>query len=137
MPTFSNERQGEFATRQVAEEFGLDVENDVAEWYDAVDPSTGTKFECKSTHQQLEDGATGRFRLWEDQHRSLTSAAAADGQTAWYGFVVLDEDNDVKHLVRRKPSTVTKIVGGEWNRAEHVERKSRQHKVPWYEAIHR
>jgi len=131
MPTYSNERQGRFATEAVADRFDLVVENDVAEWYDAVDPSTGTKYECKSTSKELESGATGRFRVWEDQHRSLTTAASADGQTAWYGFVLLDDNGRVEEMVRRKPSTVTKIVGGEWNRAGHSERDSRQYKIPW------
>lgn len=137
MSTYSNERQGRFATEHVADQFDLLVENDVEDWYDAVDESTGTKYEVKSTSQELASGATGRFRLWEDQHRSLTSAAAADGQTAWYAFVLLDDANNVADVARRKPSTVTTIVDRDWNRAEHVERNSRQHKVPWYEVIHR
>lgn len=132
-----NERQGEFAAEVVADEFDLDVENGVEDWYDAVDPSTGTKYEVKSTHRTLESGASGRFRLWEDQHRSLVAAEGADGQTAYYGFVVLEENGEVQNVVRRRPTTVTKIVDGEWNRADHSEREGRQHKIPWYEVVHR
>ncbi len=76
-------------------------------------------------HETLASGAAGRFRLWGDQHRSLTAAEGAEGQTAWYAFVLFDESDDV---VRRKSSTVTEIVSGEWNDAG---RNGRQHKVPW------
>lgn len=131
-----NERQGEFATEYVADEYDLEVENDVTDWYDAVAPSTGTKYEVKSTHQTLASGATGRFRLWEDQHRSLVAAESAEGQTAWYAFVLLDDNDSVQDVVRRKPSTVTGIVGGEWNRAEHDDRGDGQHKVPWYQVFY-
>ena len=76
----------------------------------------------------LSSGASGRFRLWEDQHRSLT---ASDGQaTAWYAFVLLSGTGEVVDVRRMKPSTVTEIVGGDWNRADHAERDGRQHKLP-------
>lgn len=130
-----NEQQGEFAIEYVANAYDLEVENDVEDWYDAVAPSTGTKYEVKSTHQELASGATGRFRLWEDQHRSLVAAESAEDQTAWYAFVLLDEDGEVEDIARRKPSTVTGIVDG-WNRAEHDDRDSGQHKVPWYQVFY-
>jgi hypothetical protein len=34
-------------------------------------------------------------------------------------------------VVRRKPSTVTTIVAGNWNAAGHAERNGRQRKLPW------
>lgn len=72
----------------------------------------------------------------EDQHPNLTSTASADGQTAGYTFVLLDKANSVEDVVRRKPWTVTKIVGGDWNRAKHVDRNSRQHNLQWYEVFY-
>ncbi|WP_167837313.1 hypothetical protein [Halosimplex halophilum] len=83
-------------------------------------------------HETLASGAAGRFRLWEDQHRSLTAAEGAEGQTAWYAFVLFDESDDV---VRRKSSTVTEIVGGEWNETGHAQRDGRQYKVVWNEVF--
>jgi hypothetical protein len=71
----------------------------------------------------------------------LVSAQAAKGQTAYYAFVVLEEVTEdsfqVEHVIRRRPSTVTKIVDGKWNDASHEDRDSRQHKVPWYQVVHR
>jgi len=127
-----NQRQGAFAERYVAESYGLEQAPNEADWYDCVHPR-GTKYEVKSTHETLANGATGRYRVWEDQHRSLTTAEGATDQTAWYAFVLLDEDGEVVDVVRRKPLTVTEIVGGEWNDAGHAERNGRQHKIPWTE----
>lgn len=136
-----NVRQGAFAEKYAANSYGLEHVPNETEWYDCVDESTGTRYEVKSTTREYSgeysEGATGRFRVWEDQHRSLTNAEGAETHTAWYVFIVLDEDGEVEHIVRRKPSTVTKIVDGEWNRANHAERNSRQHKIPWYQAVHR
>ena len=117
----------QLAESLVAEEFGLSEFND-AEWYDAVLKSTGAKYEVKSTSSRIRSGA-GRFRLWEGQHRSMT---AAEGQNAaWYAFVLLDTDDGVIRIQRRRPSTVTGIINdrGGWNRSGH-ESKGRQHKLP-------
>jgi hypothetical protein len=87
--------RGADAVRLAAERYGFDVES--ARWYDGVGP-TGTKYEVKSTN--------GRgFRVWRDQHRSLTSAASA-----WYVFVYDGR------IVKRRPSTVTRYVrdAGGW-----------------------
>jgi len=131
-----NELQGEFAEQAVADEYDLDHAPGESDWYDCVDPSTGTKYEVKSTHRTLANGAGGRFRLWSDQHRSL---AAADGQaTAWYVFVLLDSSGNVADMRRMRPATVTKLVhanGGTWNRAGHTERESEQHKIPHTEVF--
>lgn len=135
-----NEQQGEFAERVVAREFDLDHAPAEAEWYDCVDPSTGTKYEVKSATETLDNGASGRFRLWGDQHRSLAGAASADGQTAWYVFVLLGEDGDVLEIRRMRPQTVTRVIhddGGAWNRAGHADRGDDQHKIPWEQVIDR
>jgi hypothetical protein len=133
-----NRRQGAFAERYVAESYDLDHRPNEADWYDCVHPR-GTKYEVKSTTEtysgEYSDGATGRFRLWEDQHRSLTAAEGSEGQTAWYAFVLLDTDGEVVDVVRRKPSTVTEIVAGNWNQAGHAERNGRQRKLPWPEVM--
>jgi len=131
----ANRRQGEFATNVVADTYGLVVENDDADWYDAVHPNSEAKTECKSARRELADGSTGRYRLWEDQHRSLVASDASG--TAWYGFVLLDDDGTVVDVQRRKPATVGAIVRdrGGWNQAGHSKRESRQHKLPWSEVI--
>lgn len=87
--------RGADAVRRAADRYGFDVES--ARWYDGVGPS-GTKYEVKSTN--------GRgFRVWRDQHRSLTSAPSA-----WYVFVYDGR------IVKRRPSTVTRYVrdAGGW-----------------------
>ena len=93
------------------------------EWCDLVNPRTGSKHEVKVA-------APGRrFRIWEDNHRSLT---ASDGQNvAWYDFLVVTMDDRVVEGRRMKPSTVTQIVRdrGGWNTSGHA-RGSRQHKIP-------
>ncbi|WP_380681109.1 hypothetical protein [Salinigranum sp. GCM10025319] len=124
----ANEEQGAFAEQLVASRYNLDHVPNEADWYDCVNPRTGTKYEVKSTHETLASGASGRFRLWEDQHHSLT---VSDGQaTAWYAFVLLSRTGEVVDVRRMKPSTVTEIVGGDWNRAGHSERDGRQYKLP-------
>ena len=85
-----NEEQGMDATYEAAREYGLEPETEAADWYDAVDPETGAKYEVKSTvvsySGEYSEGAPGRFRLWEDQHVSLT--AANNSGTAWYVFIL-------------------------------------------------
>jgi hypothetical protein len=131
---------GKFAELLVAEVFQVRHDNSTA-WYDARHPSSGTKYEVKSTHVDVDDGATGRFRLWESQHRRIAGAEGADGQTAYYGFVLFDGDQPVA-LRRMHPSTVTRVLrerGGEdsaWNRSGHQE-QGRQHKLPWTEVLER
>ena len=119
-------RQGERAEQFVAREYDLDHTPE-AEWYDCINPRTGTKYEVKSTSDMIGDEypEEGRFRLWEEQHRSLT---AAEGQNAaWYVFLV-----DGGDMRRVKPSTVTQWVNsrGGWNRAGHTRRDGKQHKLP-------
>jgi hypothetical protein len=131
----ANRRQGDFAVEVVADEYGLVVDQHSAEWYDAVHPSSGAKYEVKSTHRELASGEPGKFRLWRDQHRSLAAATARG--VAWYAFVLLDSDDDVVRTQRRKPSTVGYKVRdrGGWNTAGHAERESPQHKIPWGSVI--
>ncbi len=131
----SNEAQGEFATEHVADVFNLVVENEIEDWYDAINERTGTKHECKSTRRELSNGRPGRFRLWEDQIASLEASDRT--ATAWVTFVLLDQGGDVVAVQRRKPTTVRKIVEkrGGWNRAGHDQRSGRQHKLPWPEVV--
>ncbi|QCC47433.1 hypothetical protein [Halobellus limi] len=135
----ANERQGEAAGKIIAAEVNGEHVPGESYWYDVVTPN-GTKIEVKSTHTELDDGSEGRFRLWEDQHTSLTSAEASG--TAWYAFVLFSTDDEVVGIQRRKPSTVTRIVreialedGEPWSVAKHREREARQKKVPWSEVM--
>jgi hypothetical protein len=123
-----------FATEVVADVYDLEVDVASADWFDAVNPRTGAKYEVKSTHRELDNGAEGRFRLWEDQHVSLVHADASG--TAWYAFVLLESDGEVAEVRRMQPSTVTDIVkdvggGSAWSLAKHREREGHQKKVPW------
>jgi hypothetical protein len=137
----ANERQGEAAGEIVADEFNGEHVPGESYWYDVVTPN-GTKYEVKSTHAEVGDEypSEGRFRLWEDQHTSLTSAEASG--TAWYAFVLFSEEDEVLGIQRRKPSTVTRIVrdialedGEPWSVSEHRERQTRQKKIPWSEVM--
>ena len=115
-------RRGLDGEDYVARRFELEEcpEND---WCDLVNPRTGTQWEVKVCQPNR------RFRLWEDNHRSLT---ASDGQkTAWYYFIVVSKNGNIVDTQKRKPSTITRIVRerGGWNESGH-ERGSRQHKLP-------
>jgi hypothetical protein len=142
----ANEEQGMDATYEAAREYGFEPDTETADWFDGVDPSTGAKYEVKSTVKaytgEYSDGAPGRFRLWEDQHVSLT--AANNSGEAWYVFVLYDRpgvDADVVDMVRLSPAEVTELVksvgDGEWNLSGHRQRQSRQQKVPWTEVFDR
>lgn len=135
MSSQASRRQGRFAEQHVAEKYDVEHAPDEAEWYDAVNPRTGTKYEVKSTHKTLANGASGRFRLWADQHRLLAGAAGADGQTAWYVFVLLSPDGEIVGVRRMKPQTVTRLIEGTWNRAGHNDRGDGQHKLPYSEVF--
>ena len=127
-----NRQQGRFAEKHVADRFDLEHTPDETNWFDAVNPRTGTKVEVKSTTDEIvgRDGTMvpGEFRLWRDQHRSLLASDTRG--TAWYAFVLLDDDGHVLEVQRRRPSTVTDVID-EWVTGGHDERDGPQAKVPW------
>ncbi|MBV0903924.1 hypothetical protein [Haloarcula salina] len=121
----------ELAEELVAEEWGLEGLGLEAEWWDLRHPDRPTKYEVKSTQSTIGEDypADGRFRVWEGQTRSLV---ASDAQgTAWYAFVLFDEDAGLLRIQRRRPSTVLSVVQerGGWNESGH-ESMGRQHKLP-------
>jgi hypothetical protein len=133
---------GAFAEVLVAELF--DVRRvDEADWYDLRHPDRGTKYEVKAAQTTI-DGedpdsyveVPGRFRVWKGQTRSLINASAAEGQTAWYVFVLLDSSGDPLELRRVKPSTVWRWVteefgSGGWDESGHAsEDRDLQQKLP-------
>ncbi|ELY69324.1 hypothetical protein [Natrinema versiforme] len=122
---FPSQERGRDASEWVAAQFSLE-RADGRDWCDLVNPRTGAKHEVKSARPDR------RFRIWEDNHRSLT---ASDGQNvAWYDFVILSSGSTPEPLDHRrmKPATVTQLVKdrGGWNRAGHSKRDGRQHKLP-------
>lgn len=142
MARHPNRRQGEAAEKHVASKGGLAHCPDEADWYDNRNPRTGTKHEVKSTHEEIEGAHNpddeGEFRVWSDQHNSLRASDAAG--VAWYDFVLLDDDGNVVDHVRRKPSTVSKIVreNGGWKPAGHAERgDAMQCRIPHSEVFDR
>jgi len=127
-------RQGEtaiLAEELVAETYRLEHTPDRADWFDALNPRTGTKYEVKSCLRDVGEDypAAGRFRVRRDQTRSLTASSAHGA--AWYCFVLVDYDAGAIYLQRRKPATVSRIVHehGGWNRAGHEEFEY-QNKLP-------
>lgn len=134
---FQNAKQGAFAERAAAEKWDFAHAPNEADWYDCVGPNE-EKLEVKSTVVTLASGSAGRFRLWEDQHISLTAADKAG--SAWYAFVLLSggSTQEVVAIKRMRPKDVTPIVradGGTWNLAGHEKRPGRQHKVLWSEVF--
>lgn len=126
----------ELAELIVAEIYGLEHVGDEGDWFDAVLESTGTKYQVKSTTVERAKGATGRYRLWELQHRSLVGSDAAG--TAWYVFVLFDPQGGIASIRRCRPSTVGAIVRsrGGWNEAGHEDRPGdRQLKLPYEEVL--
>lgn len=122
--------RSEFAELLVAEIYGLEHVGDKGDWYDAVLKSTMTKYQIKSTAVERVKGSSGRFRLWETDHRSLVASDSSG--TAWYVFVLFDGKGGVVSVRRCKPSTVTRIVeeAGGWNQAGHADKPGRQLKLP-------
>jgi len=118
-PSWTNVDRGRDAEEAAADEYGLDVDRN--EWFDLVNPRTGSKYQVKRAESQQGFDA-GRFRVFRGPHRSLT---ASDGQaTAWYVFVLYGRYGDERRAIqRRKPSTVTKIVAemGGWSESGHSE----------------
>jgi hypothetical protein len=107
----------------------LNLETVDVEWADGVDPQTGHKYEIKSTAEEIGEKypAEGRFRLWKDQHNSLTSSAGQLG-AAYYVFIV-----STKEAIKADSREVTEWVNdnGGWNKAGHDRRDSKQLKIPW------
>lgn len=103
-----------------------DLEESGVEWCDLTNPRSGARYEVKSAERTLESGREGRFRLWEDQHRSLL-AANSGGSAAWYVFVT----DGGSTYTRRGVTHVSQVVNdrGGWNKSGH-RRGSRQLKVP-------
>lgn len=101
--------RGSKAVLAASNTYGFEVES--TRWYDGVG-TTGAKYEVKST---VDRG----FRIWRDQHRSLTAAPRS-----FYVFVRMSESGTVRKLVRRDPTTVTQYVAraGGWVKSGHARR---------------
>lgn len=111
--------RGSTAEEHVVDDLGLERES--TSWYDAIS-STGAKYEIKSGREKV--------RIWEDQHRSLTSAAARG--VAWYVFVRVDGSGRVTASQRRRPTTVTRLVNdhGGWVKSGHERTSDREKQLP-------
>lgn len=137
-----SEGSGDLEEKIVAEAFDLlDVSGDDAEDADLRNPRTEARYEVKSANATVGagDGETeaGRFRLWEDQHRSLVGYDAQPDLAGWYVFVYADAQGTPQVMRRVEPSTVTKLVDGRWNDASHEGRDARQYKLPIDEVFDR
>lgn len=123
----SGPRQGRQAEEFIRRRFDLDPPE--AEWHDGVDPD-GIKYEIKSAQETVSAGdnktESGRFRLWEDQHRSLTASKGQIGE-AYYVFIVSNREA-VKVSATEVTEWVNELDG--WNKAGHSRRDSRQKKIP-------
>lgn len=134
-----NPDKGEFAEALCIETFDLvdPSDRDAGEdtnWYDAIDPDTGTKYEVKSTDKENRY-RSGRFRVWEGQHRSLVASDRRG--TAWYWFVLFDPAGRIQTR-RVKPSTVTEIVkeSGGWSESDHASTEwDYEHRLEWDEVF--
>lgn len=134
-----SEGAGDLEEMIVAESFDLlDVSGDDAEDADLRNPRTEARYEVKSANATVGAGLVdgeqttepGRFRLWEDQHRSLVGYDAQPDLAGWYVFVYSDAQGTPQVMRRVEPSTVTKLVDGQWNDASHEGRDARQYKLP-------
>jgi len=121
----------ELAEELVAEQYDLDGLGLDPDWWDLRHPEQTTKYQVKSTSSTVGEKypGDGRFRVWETQTRSLIASDAA--ATAWYAFVLFDEERGVFKIQRRRPSTVNDLVQerGGWNRSGHD--MGPQHKIPY------
>lgn len=127
--------EGELAEQIVAAAYDLDeIDGDELDG-DAINPRTDARYEIKSTRPTVGSDYSneGRFRLWQDQHRSIVAYDAQPDLTGWYVFVRFDESGTPREMRRVEPSTVTQLVDG-WNESGH-ERGARQHKLPLSEVF--
>ena len=128
--TYENKRRGDRAETAVANTYDLDVVPE-AEWYDCVNPRTGSKYEVKSVKHPKSTGNPGRFRIVQSNHRSLSISGGHNA--AWYVFVILSDGNPpIPTKMRRvKPQTVTRIINdrGGWNKSGH-RAYDKEHKIP-------
>lgn len=122
---------GALAERLVASEYQSlrdDGDNDA----DHDLEGSNTRAEVKSTFTEIGNSfpASGRFRLWQQQHEPLVEFDR--DHVAWYVFVLYTfrGDDVIALMKRRKPAKVGRQVGarGGWNRSGHP--KGRQHKLP-------
>jgi hypothetical protein len=134
-----HEAPGDLEESIVAEAFGLlDVSGDAAEDADLRNADTEARYEVKSANAVVDAGVVdgtqttepGRFRLWEDQHRSIVGYDSQPDRTGWYVFLRSDADGLPLQIRRVEPSTVTKLVDARWNDASHEGRDARQYKLP-------
>lgn len=118
----SNEARGRRGEEFACDQFGLERRPDI-QWYDAVNPRTGAKYEVKTA---LPDRM---FRFWRDQHHSLSGANGRG--TGWYVLIIMDDNGDIKRWRRVKPQTVARVIRerGGFNKQTH-RRDQQQKKVP-------
>jgi len=123
----------ELAEEIVAEAYDLDGLALDPDWWDLHAPDRDTKHQVKSTSSTIGESypGDGRFRVWDGQTRSLINSDSSPGHTAWYTFVLFDEDAGVFRIRRAKPSTVNRWVQerGGWNESGH-DSMGRQYKLP-------
>ncbi len=127
-----NQDDGELAEAIAREAYDLEpVPGDDELDGDLRNPRTEARYEVKSTHARVGDEypADGRFRLWRDQHRSIVGYDAQPDLAGWYVFVRFVDDTP-RELRRVEPSTVTRLVGGEWGPSGHAGREAEQYKLP-------
>jgi len=105
------------------------LKGDKDTWFDLRHPTTGAKYQVKSTTSKIGEYYLneGRFRIWQSQNKSMMGSDNAN--IAWYAFVLFDKNSGYLYVQRRKPKTVNKIVreSGGWNESGHD--MGRQYKV--------
>lgn len=121
----------------VAEMYDLEHVGDDGDWYDAIHPTTSTKYQVKSTAVERNVESASEFRLWEGDHRSLVASAASGEGTAWYAFVLFGPNGGIVAVQRRQPSTVTRIVqeNDGWRPAGHEDKDGRQSKLEYGKVV--
>lgn len=120
--------QSELAETLAAEAYGFDTFG--ASNFDGVRDS-GMVFEVKSTVTEYDNGARGRFRLFEDQHTELTRRDRTGA--ARYVFVLFDVSKRRPEalMVMKQPAKIGSRIGarGGWNQSGHP--AGRQNKLPY------
>jgi len=96
-----------------------------------IQGSGETVAEVKHALRRHEGGGKGRFRIFKQQHNALVRR---DRQgTAYYVFVLISPQDNLLQMVRKKPSSVGRLIAGRggFYIASHI--SGPEHKLPWGE----
>jgi len=96
-----------------------------------IQGSGDTVAEVKHTLRRHTSGQKGRFRIFKQQHNGLVRRDRRG--TAYYVFVLISPQDDLLQMVRKKPSSVGRLIAGRGGFYNASHNAGQDHKLPWGE----